>query len=325
MEEFDSGHDETFGLDESQLALLGTTDGSDDEIDRYAADMSGSDEQNEYEEANNQEQEIKPEPVEKSVDQVKEPEQEKSEDHKVPVSVLQKEREERKQWRDRANQLEGQLRMIAQSLQGQNSNGHQVEQNNSADPNVDPIGYLQQSIQSIQRKAEAFEEFQRQQILEKQQYEVENQIKDEWQKSVSVAKQEIPDIEDATRFLVERRADQLRLAGLDGNQVSSTLQNEFMYLVRTGYEKYGNPAKFAHELARTYGYQPKVSLPSHKEQIQRAEEAKRKTRTIASIPGTPASDDISLEVLDQMSESQFNNWVSKNPKKYERLIMKSMQ
>lgn len=323
MEEFDSGHDETFGLDESQLALLGTTDGNDDGVERDYEDLSGV--SNQIDEPEQEEGVSEPVVEEKKVEEIKT--QEKVEDHKVPVSVLQKEREERKQWRDRANQLEGQLQMLMQSLNGQNvsanNDSKQINQE-SVDPNLDPISYINNTIQSLQKKVETFEESHRQQMIERQQLEIENHITNEWSNSLALAKQEIPDIEDATRYIVEQRANQLSLAGYDQSQIQNTLKSEFMGLVRIGKEQLGDPAKFAYKFAQTWGYQPKPNIPSLKEQSQRAEEAKRRTRTITSVPGTPASDDITLESLDQMSESQFMNWVSKNPKKYEKIIMGSM-
>lgn len=316
MEERETEDTETFGLSDHESSLLDPTEGS-DFADSQSADLSSG--ENAEEPA---EESVSEETSEKAPEEAA-PEPEKADDHKVPVSVLKQEREERRKWRDKANEVQGQLNMVLQALQGggfQNQSGQKEEQ--VYDPKTQPLEYIQQQMASFQEAKRQMDEFNHAQAQAAQQQQVEREVASAWTNSVRTAKSEIPDIEDATKYLIDKRSQQLReLMDFDEAQIENTIRNEVVWLVAKGQEIKGSPAKFAYELAKSYGYTPTVSKISMKESVARAKEATNKTKSLTSMSGTPTADGMTLEMLDKMSEKEFNNWIEKNPRKYEKILM----
>lgn len=330
---------EDYGLTEDQLALLETTDIPDGQIDYSKGDNQeeSSDGQPDSDEPEQPEGDTK-EPDEEE-EKKSEPSEEKVDDRKVPLSALHQEREQRRQWRDRANELQGQLNLIMQSLQSgggsfnQNQGNDKKEPEPVYDPKTHPLEYIQQQMSQFQESKRQFDEFNRAQAQAIQQKQIEEQVVNTWSRAVEEQKLETPDVEDATKYLIETRSNQLRAFGMAPAQIEKQLRSEVIQLVSQGQQRGINPAKMAFDMAMASGYRANTNTPAPVQeskvkeasnQIKNAEKARKATRTLAAVSGSPASDDMTLEVLDQMSEREFSRWIEKHPRQYEKLLMTSM-
>lgn len=322
---------EDYGLTEDQLALLETTDIPDGRID-YS--QSNGQEDLPVEEVEEQQPENEaPESDEPKEEEKVEETDQKNDDRKVPLSALHQEREQRRQWRDKANELQGQLNLIMQSLQsggitGQNNAQKEPEQ--VYDPKTHPLEYIQQQMSQFQEAKRQMDEFNRAQAQAIQQKQIEEQVVTTWSKAVEEQKVETPDVEDATKYLIETRSSQLRAFGLAPAQIEQQLRSEVIQLVAQGRQMGVNPAKMAFEMAVASGYRNNASAPVQESkvkeaanQIKNAEKARKANRTLAAVSGAPANDEVTLEVLDQMSEREFTKWIEKHPREYERILMNS--
>ena len=322
-------------MTEDQLALLETTDMPNGQIDYSKSDSQEESpvEEGEPESAENSTEESS----EEKEPQVEEADQDqKSDDRKVPLSALHQEREQRRQWRDKANELQGQLNLIMQSLQSNGLGGQantQKEPEQAYDPKTHPLEYIQQQMSQFQEAKRQMDEFNRAQMQAIQQKQIEEQVVNTWSRAVEEQKMETPDVEDATKYLIETRSNQLRAFGLAPAQIEQQLRSEVIQLVSQGQQRGINPAKMAFDMAMASGYRANANKPAPAQeskvkeaanQIKNAEKARKATRTLAAVSGSPASDDITLEVLDQMSEGEFSKWIEKHPRQYERLLMSAM-
>ncbi|ATO57856.1 hypothetical protein [Bartonella sp. 1-1C] len=223
----------------------------------------------------------------------------------------------------------------------QESEGDQSEEPMQAppDPKKDFMGYLQWLGQMLQNKQETSEV--QQTASQGQEISEAERLQSFFHQSVETVKKTHSDFNQAADFVYEMRAKQLAACAslypelTDPKVIDAMIGDELKKIVQDCREKNKNPAEVIYTIAQTIGY---TTPQNHKgeiiqdyqgQSIQETEETKslqesvwgekafqerqNSARTLVASNGLSPNGPISLDLLDKMSEGEFNVWID-NPK-----------
>ncbi|OPB32188.1 hypothetical protein [Bartonella sp. AR 15-3] len=203
------------------------------------------------------------------------------------------------------------------------------------DPKKDFMGYLQWLGQILQNKQETSEAQQTVSPQVQESSEAER-LQSFFHQSVETVKKTHSDFNQAADFVYEMRAKQLAACAAlypeltDPKVIDAMIGDELKKIVQDCREKNKNPAEVIYTIAQTIGY---TTPQNHKgETIQGTneteetkslqesvwgekdiQERQNSARTLAAYNGLSPNGPISLDLLDKMSEGEFNVWID-NPK-----------
>ncbi len=228
---------------------------------------------------------------------------------KVSIGALHKERKLRKAAETAAaeqklenakiaSRIEVVQQLIQQSQQPQRQPGDDIP-----DVNEDPVGHFRAKVERL----EAQEAQRTQQVTAITNVQRLGQIATEKEAEYIRAN---PDYNDASKFLQEARAAQLRIMGYDQQTIAQTMSQEAIQLAAAALQRGENPAKWVHEMAKAMGHKgaPKAQIapePTADEvKIAMAAKGQGQGAGLGQIAGT-ASTPTTLEGLLKMSDSEF--------------------
>ncbi|ALE03071.1 hypothetical protein [Bartonella ancashensis] len=128
--------------------------------------------------------------------------------------------------------------------------------------------------------------------------------------SVEGIKQKHRDFDQAADFIYDMRAAQLAAYAsiypemTDPKAVDAVIGNELEHIIRACVQKNQNPAEVIYEMAQKIGY---TDQQSHT--LNMLQERHNSARTLAAHNGASPGESLSLEMLDKMSEAEFNVWI----------------
>ena len=219
-------------------------------------------------------------------------------DRRVPLKALQEERQKRAEYE---RQLQEYQRREAEwqqwAAQQQQMAQQPQEQYVEPDPETDPIGALkaaQERLNYIQQEA--------------QERAYVEQLNTVAYQAATQYQQAVPDYQDAYRYALNSRAQELMTLGTPQHDIPAILQQEELRLVDTALRSRRNPAEVIYQFAKARGFQGKPAQPAAAAPAPTPaaapdpalQNARREVAASASSGGAPAS-------KGQMSVSDMMN------------------
>jgi hypothetical protein len=225
-------------------------------------------------------------------------------DRRVPLKALQEERQKRAELERKAQEYEQRLYEMQQwAEQVQQQMGQpQPEPVVEPDPETDPIGALKAARDQLRQMQEAT---QQQQYVERL-----NQVA--YQAAVE-AQQRVPDYQDAYKYAINSRAQELLALGTPQQAISQILQQEELRLIDTAVRNGRNPAEAIYSFAKARGFQGKTVAPAPAPAPAAAPDpvlaqAKAEVAASASAGGAPPSrGQMSISDIAQLNGAAFDS------------------
>lgn len=242
-------------------------------------------------------EEVAPAPEPEAAPEPSQPQETASEepDRRVPLKALQEERQKRAEYERQVQayerqiaEMQGYFAAMQQQQAGMGHNGGPpMEQPQpEPDPETDPIGALKHAREQQRQLQEAIQ--QQQEAARQQQYV--QQLNQAAYQAATQYQQQAPDYQDAYRYALNSRAQELVALGTPPQSINQILQREELSLVDTALRNGRNPAEAIYHFAKARGFQggtspaPAQSAPNPALQQQKAAVA-----ASASAGGAPAS------------------------------------
>jgi hypothetical protein len=161
-------------------------------------------------------------------------------DRRVPLKALQEERQKRAEYERKLQEYERRMAELEQRVPKTPEPAPEPE----PDPETDPIGALKHAREQLKRMQEATQAQQYEAQLSQIAYNAANQFK-----------QQAPDYQDAYRYAINSRAQELMALGTPENAIPQILKREEMSLIDTAVRNGRNPAEAIYTFAKARGYQ----------------------------------------------------------------------
>jgi hypothetical protein len=216
---------------------------------------------------------------------------EEHEDRMVPRKALQEERAKRQEMERRIAQMEAFLSQQAQPQQQQ--------QFEVPDPETDPIAALKYDRQQLEQLRQA--EMHRAR---------ETQFTQVYTQAAQQFSAQAPDFQDAYKYAINSRAQELQAIGTPPQAISQALRNEEMSLVATALQNGVNPAEAIYNFAKARGYAGKAPAPAPAPvapgpDIQKARQAVAASAAAGGKPATPAA--LTWEAVANLKGAAFDS------------------
>lgn len=180
------------------------------------------------------------------------PEAPEQEDRRVPLKALQEERQKRAEYERKLADYERQMaEMRAWAEQVQQRISPQEAAAPEPDPETDPIGALKAAREQLKAMAEETQRQRREAELNAIAYN-----------SASQFSQQAPDYQDAYRYAINSRAQELAALGVSENQIPAILKREEMSLIESTVSAGRNPAEAIYQFAKARGYAGRTAAPA---------------------------------------------------------------
>ena len=207
-------------------------------------------------------------------------------DRRVPLKALQEERQKRAQYEQMLAQREQEMMQmrawIEQQQMQQQGQPPEPEQITDPDPEVDPIGALK-AIRDQQRQIQ--EQAQQQAYVQ--------QLNQVAYQAATDAQQRVPDYNDAYKYAINSRAQELAALGTPTNAIPQILHQEELRLIDTAMRNGRNPAEAIYHFAKARGFNSKPAAPAPAPTPSAPDpvmaQAKAAVAASASAGGAPAS------------------------------------
>ena len=217
-----------------------------------------------------------------------------TQDRRVPLKALQEERQKRAEYERQVQEFqrrEQEWRQWADQVQRQQMMGHnggpQMEQEQvvEPDPETDPIGALKHAREQQRQLQEAIQ--QQQQAAQQQQYV--QQLNQVAYQAATQFQQQAPDYQDAYRYALPSRAQELVALGTPETQVANILQREELSLIDTALRNGRNPAEAIYQFAKARGFSGKQAAQPAPAANPMLQQAKAAVAPSATSGGAPAA------------------------------------
>lgn len=170
-------------------------------------------------------------------------------DRRVPLKALQEERQKRAEYERQLQDYQRREQEWQQwAAQQQQAQQPPQEQYVEPDPETDPIGALkaaQQRLQTIQAEA--------------QERAYVEQLNTVAYQAATQYQQQVPDYQDAYRYALNSRAQELVALGTPPQAVQQILHQEELRLIDTALQNRRNPAEAIYQFAKARGFQGKTA------------------------------------------------------------------
>jgi hypothetical protein len=229
----------------------------------------------------------------------------------VPQGALHAEREKRKASEAQARQYKEQLDAIAQ-MRAQIANRQPAEQQQPGDDEASQVAYLKQRLEQIEGTQNG--------LVQRQQAEYVDQAERQ-HLAIALSSSEAefraskPDYDAAVSHVVNARAQELRLYGLNDVQVQQMLQQEVMDITRAAIEQQRSPAEVAYQLATLRGYRPATGQDGQQQaqqpqgaaaaQIDAITAARAGSRSLGQAAGAAPPKDLNAQTIAAMTDDEF--------------------
>lgn len=240
-------------------------------------------------------------------------------DRRVPLKALQEERHKRAEYERQVQEFqrrEQEWRQWAEQVQRQqmmgHNNGPQMEQEQVAepDPETDPIGALKHAREQQRQLQEAIQ----QQQMAAQQQQYVQQLNQVAYQAATQFQQQAPDYQDAYRYALQSRAQELVALGTPETQVANILQREELSLIDTALRNGRNPAEAIYQFAKARGFSGKTAAsPAPAAPDPALQQAKAAVAPSATTGGAPAArGSMSLADIANLKGAAFDSAWSKH-------------
>lgn len=253
----------------------------------------------------------------------------------VPVSVVQEERERRREVEKRAHDAEIQNAKMEERLNFLRSggkvdpvSGQPLPQPKPGipDPETDALG----ALKFVTEQAKKFQEVQQ---TEAQNTEHKRQIGEVMTRAATsegeflatmpdynAETKQSPEYGKASDFLKNSRFQELIFLGNNEQEAKEQIKAETIALAAHALNKGLNPAKLVMDMAKMRGYGlnttttvENVQPPGELEKLQRIQKGQRENMSLGNINATPPAKEPTGKDIAQMSDTQFQKWYESMP------------
>lgn len=218
----------------------------------------------------------------------------------VPHQAMHQERMMRQEAERKLAQFEA---MIAQ----QQAEAQKAQEPQWTDPLIDPDGFkkyddfrTQRLERMVQQQQQAF---QARQAQEARQADVT--------RAEMAFKQETPDYDDAVSHVAEARKAELRMYGLDEQQIARQIMQDANGIYDSAKRMNMNPAQLMYQIAQQRGYQAR-QVQDEQARVEALAEAQRQTQGLGS-GGSRQAGRLTMTQLSEMSEAELGALMAKDP------------
>lgn len=242
----------------------------------------------------------------------------------VPHQALHAEREEHKRTRAELNEMRDRQTRLETLWQS----SRQEPEPEIPDEDQDPMAAIKWVVKTVKDAQQS----QRQQA---QEYQQRSQEEQQVQAAVDYVDQdynrvikEDPSVQEAYHAAFDSYAKELQVLGYRGQQfnqeIARTLRN-FQLTAAQQMQQGVSLGDFIKGVASTRGWQAKaidpanIELPGKLKDVAKAQDA---SRTIGKTAGKAGGDEISIDDLSRMPQSEFNAWIAEpaNEKRFQKLM-----
>lgn len=220
----------------------------------------------------------------------------------VPHAALHEEREKRKAAEDdrqkadeRADKFEQRL---TEFMETQQAKEEMAEVPGYED---DPIGNLDHRLKAAEEDNRQFAENDAQRTERETQDDHERQFTSEYSRQAQTFAAENPDFNDAYQHLLQDRAAELRLMGMNETEMARALYQDERAIAQRAMAAGINPAAQIYELATRRGYTKTADVGAKLDKIEVAQGRNESLSAVSGTSPTPPS----LEAMASMSDADF--------------------
>lgn len=168
-------------------------------------------------------------------------------DRRVPLKALQEERQKRAEYERELNEYKRRLSELEQRVPQTPAAPETPE----PDPETDPIGALKHAREQLKAMQEETLRQRREAELNAIAYNSATQFS-----------QQAPDYQDAYRYAINSRAQELAALGVDQRQIPAILKREEMSLIENTVTAGRDPAEAIYQFAKARGYAGRTAAPA---------------------------------------------------------------
>lgn len=248
----------------------------------------------------------------------------------VPHGALHAEREEHKKTRSELQELKEFRAQMEERMRWFDAAQKQTEKPQEQEQPPDPEQDIFAALKYEREKRTALEERMAQDANERakanEATQQEQQIWSYWEQDSTSYAQTNPDFKNAASWLAEHRDKQLQTIAIFQPEFATKaardqqIDAELKQIVLSAAQSKRSPAEICYELAKGYGYTPEQAAAAAEaatgqdggltERLKRLESAQNASKTVGQASGNAGGDEITAESIANMSEDEFNRWVS---------------
>ena len=237
---------------------------------------------------------------------------EEKEEKVVPLAALHEERKRRQELQEAQRQLEEKTRLMEERF-GQIQKGLEAPE---PDFEEDPAAYLKHNDEKTAAELEELKQWKAQQEQASQHSAQEQQFINRYVAEARNYSQQNPDFGNAYNHWQNSVQSELHAMGYPPEQATQVLQNLEKDIAARAFNDGVNPAERVYELAKQRGY----TVQEKKEQanLDNIEKGMKASKSLSS-EGGGKTQQTTLEALADMSQEDFDAWMAKNPKSWQKL------
>jgi hypothetical protein len=254
--------------------------------------------------------------------------------------AMHEEREKRKglqrqieQERIERARLEERTNLILRQLQGYGPQPQQQpEPPKVPDPEEDVFGAVKHLLQKQQATEAQIEAYKQQELQRRQQAQHFEGLTGALRHHESRAREQVSDYDDAMKYFADVRAADLRAQGYTDNRaINQEITRQDLQHIDYALRNRADPAALAYQRAIALGYKKAAPAPAVEQprapdgkfapsDLSRVAAGQAASKTLAGGGAREGGVVIDAKALASMSESEFEEFRTKNPKAYDRLM-----
>lgn len=198
----------------------------------------------------------------------------------------------------------------------QEMNARQADPEPMPDVENDPLGVIRaqgKQLEEMQAAARQTEEQRRQNA-------VRDHLLGAYRADASQFRAKNPEFDDAYRFLVNGRTEELIALGFSPQEASEALQNDELAIAHRALSNGKSPSEALMAMAKVRGFKPKAVAADASQKIERVSEGQSRGRSLSQAGGDAAPAEMTAERLIKMSAAEFEAWTAKHPAQTKRLM-----
>jgi hypothetical protein len=245
-----------------------------------------------------------------AAEKAEEVEQPEQRNRQVPHQALHAEREGHKHTRAQLEEAQTQLRTIAEMRARIIASQPAAVEPKSAEEDPTGVAYLKERLGQVETSLHQRDQREQYTATVSQRYStLQNTL------SASEAAYEAtkPDYKQAADHLINARARQLSLLGVQGQALADMIREEAADLTETAINQGRDPADLIYEYAQSYGYQPGAAQQGSNPTLDAIARG-QKSRSLSSARGGSGANDVNATAIAEMDEGEFAHLYNTDPK-----------
>lgn len=247
----------------------------------------------------------------------------------VPLRALQEEREEKKALRAEREEMARKLAVLEDrwaTLLNMQEQQPKADADPEPDPQKDIFAHNAWLARQLAREREFRETNAKQTAEQRQAAEYQGKVWNLWNSDAATYRAQNADFGDVVKWMSETRAGQLKaLAGINPQfqsdaGINAQIEAELFDLVVRASQAGISPAKYVHDLGKSWGYKAAAPAADPAKVIEQANKNADAEKSLSQLGGSANPGPKTAEDVAAMSPDDFEKWLTKNPKGFKRLF-----